>query len=146
MSINRRELMIGILPVALLDSRGFGDRRDPRPADRPPAKSLAGSTLTGAAACALLLAMPEMGARGRYVERESRGEVHLCVRIVDSPRLDYPTGSPERMWHLAAAENHQTHLSAHRFYGVDADSGAVYDIGYDLSGGRRLRFAAAPFV
>jgi hypothetical protein len=88
--------------------------------------------LTDTAAVSRIFALPEIRKWARCLEQQTCERVRLHLRVEASPRLEYPHGSEERMWHIAVAESHPTHLSFHRRFGIDPDSGAVFE--RDVSG------------
>jgi hypothetical protein len=74
-----------------------------------------------------IFALPEMRRWARHIEQETGGKAWLSLRVEAAPRLNYPRGSEERMWQIAAAESHPTHLSFHRRFAIDPDSGMLFE-------------------
>ena len=86
---------------------------------------LSGPVLELSEAADRIWQLDEFKAFGAYLESASDGKVRASIRVEATPNLEAPRGSVDRAWHLAIAENHETHVVTFRRVSVDVDTGAL---------------------
>ncbi len=87
--------------------------------------TLSGPVLDFGAAADRIWQLDEFKAFGAYLESASGGKVRASIRVEGTPNLEAPRGTIDRAWHLAIAENHETHVVTFRRVSVDVDTGAL---------------------
>lgn len=86
---------------------------------------LSGPVLDFSAAANRIWQLDEFKAFGEYLESASNGKVRPSIRVEATPNLEAPRGSINRAWHLAIAENHESHVVTFRRISVDVDTGTL---------------------
>lgn len=87
--------------------------------------ALAKSVLTTDDALSKIFELQEFKDLAVYIESASNGQVHANLRIEEKPDLEAPSETLERSWHLAIAENHDTHLLTVCRVAIDVDTGRL---------------------
>ena len=73
----------------------------------------------------LIQGLPEFGVLAEQIEAHSACPAEVFIRVEGTPKLDSPAGSLGRAWHLAIAEDHDTHTVTRWRVAIDVDSGHV---------------------
>jgi hypothetical protein len=71
-----------------------------------------------------VFALPEVKAFARYLERQSKGEVHATIRPESIPRVGC-TGGAQCIWEFYVGESHSDHTVRWSTFQIDEPTGAI---------------------
>lgn len=60
-----------------------------------------------------------------FISEASNGEVNLCLRIENVPKLEEPPDSIKRCWQVAISENHKTHIVTLWRFAINIDTSEI---------------------